>query len=421
MFKLEDKDSPRVIPKIPYSIRFSLLSEFKESFLSYIYDRKVLISYYIFRVKKISKKVNLAKSNIYQKFYWGRGSLYKPSLMFLILFMFMFSFSMVWLSSGNQKQVKVQKLNLSTASRSVLTDETSLPSNVTSSKITSGYGLINWYKVKPGDTLQSIASKFNISASVLAWSNNIKNNDIYTGEALNIIPVSGITYTVKAGDTLQSIASKYQTTVSQIQDWNLLNNANIMASSLPSGETIFIPNAVIPSQSPNYSYAVNYTRSFASLSSSNPTSFYFSQGNPAWAGVRLGYSGYNISEVGCLITDIAMVGKFYGYNITPQSIASNPANFDGPLYNWNGLGIFNVTPLGSLFGGYVNWNEINTSLAQNHPVVVSIDYDYHYVLLTSRLSNGEYVMNDPARGSGLIFNNYYSTSTVTQAVLFTPR
>ncbi len=372
MFKLEDKDSPRVIPKIPYSIRFSLLSEFKESFLSYIYDRKVLISYYIFRVKKISKKVNLAKSNIYQKFYWGRGSLYKPSLMFLILFMFMFSFSMVWLSSGNQKQVKVQKLNLSTASRSVLTDETSLPSNVTSSKITSGYGLINWYKVKPGDTLQSIASK-------------------------------------------------YQTTVSQIQDWNLLNNANIMASSLPSGETIFIPNAVIPSQSPNYSYAVNYTRSFASLSSSNPTSFYFSQGNPAWAGVRLGYSGYNISEVGCLITDIAMVGKFYGYNITPQSIASNPANFDGPLYNWNGLGIFNVTPLGSLFGGYVNWNEINTSLAQNHPVVVSIDYDYHYVLLTSRLSNGEYVMNDPARGSGLIFNNYYSTSTVTQAVLFTPR
>lgn len=88
------------------------------------------------------------------------------------------------------------------------------------------------YVVKSGDTLSSIASKYGTTYQKLAEYNNIKNpNIINVGQVIKI-PASGskpITYTVKSGDTLSSIAKKYNTTYQKIAKDNNISNPNVIS------------------------------------------------------------------------------------------------------------------------------------------------------------------------------------------------
>ena len=94
--------------------------------------------------------------------------------------------------------------------------------------------LSDTYKVKSGDTLHSIAKKYNISVDELKELNNLKNNNITVGQVLKIksnIPSKEVTeknyYIVKSGDTLYSIAKKYNTTVDEIKKLNNLKSDNL--------------------------------------------------------------------------------------------------------------------------------------------------------------------------------------------------
>lgn len=98
------------------------------------------------------------------------------------------------------------------------------------------------YTVVAGDTLSGIASRYGTTYQELARINNIDNpNLIYAGQVIKI-PTSGtnstsnvITYTVKSGDTLSSIASKYNTTWQNIYN----DNKNVIGNN---------PNLIYPSQ-----------------------------------------------------------------------------------------------------------------------------------------------------------------------------
>ncbi|CEP67645.1 Spore coat assembly protein SafA [Moorella glycerini] len=81
-----------------------------------------------------------------------------------------------------------------------------------------------YYTVQPGDSMYSIAQKFNVSLDALIAANpQVQDpNLIYPGQVL-CIPVkpimpcpNGFIYVVKPGDTLSSIARKFGTTVDQI-------------------------------------------------------------------------------------------------------------------------------------------------------------------------------------------------------------
>ncbi len=85
------------------------------------------------------------------------------------------------------------------------------------------------YTVVAGDTLSSIAARFRTTAAELAALNNILNpNLIYPGEVLTIstfsAPVSS--YTVRSGDTLSSIASRFDTSVQELVSLNSIRNPN---------------------------------------------------------------------------------------------------------------------------------------------------------------------------------------------------
>jgi murein DD-endopeptidase MepM/ murein hydrolase activator NlpD len=103
-----------------------------------------------------------------------------------------------------------------------------------------GNNTITTYTVKSGDTLSSIANKFDISVNTIRWSNDINSKDtIKPGEKLIILPTSGIIYTVKSGDTLSGIALKFSADQNDILNANDLDNAD----SIKAGMTLVIPDA----------------------------------------------------------------------------------------------------------------------------------------------------------------------------------
>lgn len=100
---------------------------------------------------------------------------------------------------------------------------------------------VTTYTVKKGDSLYTIAKKYNTTVNALTTLNKLTSNNLSIGQILKI-PTStqNVTepiYTVKSGDTLYSIARKYNTTVSEI-----INRNNLKTSNLSIGQELIIPN-----------------------------------------------------------------------------------------------------------------------------------------------------------------------------------
>lgn len=102
------------------------------------------------------------------------------------------------------------------------------------------------YVVRPGDSLYSIAKKYNMSVEDLIKLNNLKSNNLSIGQHLKIsfdnnisIPIgsscygegynetSYVTYVVRAGDNLYNIAKKYNVSVDSIKKLNNLKDNNL--------------------------------------------------------------------------------------------------------------------------------------------------------------------------------------------------
>ncbi len=99
----------------------------------------------------------------------------------------------------------------------------------------------NYYTVKSGDSLWSISKKFGITVDELKNANNLSSNLLSVGQNL-IIPgkeaqATGDEYVVKKGDTLYSIARKYNTSVDNLKSIN-----NITTDSLAIGQIIKLPS-----------------------------------------------------------------------------------------------------------------------------------------------------------------------------------
>ncbi len=95
------------------------------------------------------------------------------------------------------------------------------------------------YIVQSGDTLYSIARKYNTSVDSLKSLNNLTSDILGVGQVIRIpsdAAANYITYTVVKGDSLYAIARKYNTTVDAIKTLN-----NLTSNILQIGQILKIP------------------------------------------------------------------------------------------------------------------------------------------------------------------------------------
>ena len=132
-------------------------------------------------------------------------------------------------------------------------DELKKANNLTSNILSTGQLLKipsallpeSTYIVKKGDSLYSIANKYNTTVDELKRINNLTSNTLSIGQVLKLPSDKAsnvekeentISYTVQKGDSLYSIARKYSTTIDKIKDLN-----NLTTNLLSIGQVLLIP------------------------------------------------------------------------------------------------------------------------------------------------------------------------------------
>jgi len=109
------------------------------------------------------------------------------------------------------------------------------------------------YSVVGGDTLASIAKKFNISVDTIKWTNNLKTDTIKPGQSLKIPPVTGVVHKVVSGETIYTIAKKYSTNAQKIVNFPFNDFTDLDSFGLTAGQTLYVPDGVIEEEQPRVS------------------------------------------------------------------------------------------------------------------------------------------------------------------------
>lgn len=136
---------------------------------------------------------------------------------------------------------------------------------------------------------------------------------------------------------------------------------------------------------------------------------YYSQRDARWANQTIGYSSENILNVGCLLTSVAMVGKKYGADVNPSTIASDVNRF------WASTAYMKLPWPGVAGRSYSSIGTDNTSITNelnngNYVIVGVGRCSYggsHFVVLTKK-DGDDYIMHDPIYGPDLKFSSHYS-------------
>ncbi len=167
-------------------------------------------------------------------------------------------------SSQNSQTIELLKghLNLSSSfslgnkiavvDNSALMAETPVSGSTFTEFGVTGNGQISTYIVRQGDSLSVIAKMFGVSVNTIAWANDIKGGRITPGQSLIILPISGVKHIVSKGDTVQSIAKKYNADVADITSYNGLTSS----SKLAIGDEVIVPDGeikTVSASSPVYS------------------------------------------------------------------------------------------------------------------------------------------------------------------------
>ncbi len=98
------------------------------------------------------------------------------------------------------------------------------------------------YVVEGGDTISTIAQKFNISVNTVLWANNLNSNSlIRPGDKLKILPVTGVSHQIQKGETLTKIAKMYSADAEKIIEFNKLTDEK----DIVQGEILIIPDGKI--------------------------------------------------------------------------------------------------------------------------------------------------------------------------------
>ncbi len=204
------------------------------------------------------------------------------------------------------------------------------------------------YKVRSGDTIYTIASKYGVSTTTIISANKLTNpNFLKIGQSLKIPSQNGILYTVKSNETLASIAKKYKISTTKLAEANNLTTKD----TIKKGQILLIPG--VKPKLPTY--ATKKTTS----SSSTPkyiSGSYFS-GASGSCSFALKYVGYGLQNY--KVKPAVKYVKFIRYNPVAGSfrLGSGFAGYRWGTYYWHS-GIDYIanygTPIIAVADGVVN-------------------------------------------------------------------
>jgi len=136
------------------------------------------------------------------------------------------------------------------------------------------------------------------------------------------------------------------------------------------------------------------------LVSAIDSSWYYQQDDSRWKDQKIGAYA-TLGAVGCLLTSLTMVAKYYGKDYDPPSAASSSAFVRGGRYD----GSLISTPIVSDGRSQpIDWAVIDDELANNHPVIIGVALGVdmgnsygvsHFVVIKSKISSGKYAIHDP--------------------------
>lgn len=140
------------------------------------------------------------------------------------------------------------------------------------------------------------------------------------------------------------------------------------------------------------------------------------QSDPKWGGCAVG-GGRSLACIGCAVTSIAMVLRYYGRNVDPGSLnnwlASNNG-YSGSCVIWSQVfRAFDnqgqrLVLNNHMFTDRTKFRSIlYKRIEKGIPTIVDIDYGRdadtvgnHYVVVVGRTADGSLIMNDPAAAAG---------------------
>ena len=139
-------------------------------------------------------------------------------------------------SQNNTTVAQLKELNDLTSNNLSIGQKLLLPGSIISE-------VTDYYIVKAGDSLYSIASQNNTTVAEIKSLNNLTSNNLSIGQklifpTLNKEPETSDYYIVKAGDNLYAIANQNNTTVNEIKKLN-----NLTSNTLSIGQQLILPSA----------------------------------------------------------------------------------------------------------------------------------------------------------------------------------
>lgn len=139
-------------------------------------------------------------------------------------------------------QVKLENKELAEEEQRLLEEQPSPNEEQQSFERNSNNFAIVKHIVQKGDSLWSIAKKYQVPLYTIESANvQVKNNMIHKGQTIQVPNQAGLIYKVKRGNSLSAIAKRYKTSVDKIVLYNHLQNSKIQVN-----QQLFLPNAVLP-------------------------------------------------------------------------------------------------------------------------------------------------------------------------------
>jgi hypothetical protein len=156
---------------------------------------------------------------------------------------------------------------------------------------------------------------------------------------------------------------------------------------------------------------------------SNDWGSYFNQRDGRWAAANVGAATYPVWQIGCLLSDLAMVYSHFGFHsVTPGTIAAHTEWFNGSGAIFNSALRVPGHTTSIIDNPDAAW--VRAQVAAGRPVVVGMNLPSgttHFVILTGLNGDSDYWVNDPWEQNAMhvtFSGDWFTRGPMYEAIVF---